>query len=48
MSKLKCFNCGEYVHFAHDCPKVRDNANIAPESEQKGKLDPCWIWTVLV
>ena len=36
MSKIKCFNCGEYWHFAHDCPKARDNANIARESEQKG------------
>ena len=39
MSKIKCFNCGEYGHFAHDCPKARDNANIARESEQKGKLE---------
>ena len=39
MSKIKCFNCGEYGHFAHDCPKARDNANIAQESEQKGKLE---------
>ena len=37
MSKIKCFNCGEYGHFAWDCPKARDNANIARESEQKGK-----------
>ena len=39
MSKIKCFNCGEYGHFAHDCLKARDNANIAQESEQKGKLE---------
>ena len=39
MSKIKCFNCGEYGHFARDCPKARDNANIAQESEQKGKLE---------
>ena len=38
MSKIKCFNCEEYGHFALDCPKVHDNANIARESEQKGKL----------
>ena len=39
MSKIKCFNCGEYGHFAHDCPKACDNANIAKESEQKGKSE---------
>ena len=36
MSKIKCFNCGEYGHFVSDCPKACDNANIARESEQKG------------
>ena len=39
MSKIKCFNCGEYGHFAHDCPKARNNANIAQESEQKGESE---------
>ena len=39
MSKINFFNCGEYGHFACDCPKARDNANIAQESEQKGKLE---------
>ena len=39
MSKIKCFNCGEYGHFAHDCPKACDNANIAQESEEKGKSE---------
>ena len=39
MSKIKCFNFGEYGHFAHDFPKAHDNADIAQESEQKGKLE---------
>ena len=39
MSKIKCFNCGEYGHFACDCPKAPDNTNIAQESEQKGKSE---------
>ena len=39
MSKIKCFNCGEYGHFARDCLKARDNTNIAQESEQKGKSE---------
>ena len=37
MSKIKFFNCGEYGRFAHDCLKACNNANIAQESEQKGK-----------
>ena len=43
MSKIKCFNCGEYGHFASDCPKACDNTNIAQESEQKASRNPCWI-----
>ena len=39
MSKIKCSNCGENGHFAHDCLKVCNNTNIAQESEQKGKLE---------
>ena len=41
MSKIKCYNCGEMDHFARNCPKPRENANIARESEQNrnfGKL----------
>ena len=39
MFKTKCFTCGEYGHFARDCPKARNNANIAQESVQKGKSE---------
>ena len=43
MSKIKCFNCGEYGHFARDCLKARDITNIAQESEQRANRNPCWI-----
>ena len=39
MSTIKCFNCREYGHFAHDCLKACDNANIAQESEQNDKVE---------
>ena len=39
MSKIKCFNCGEYGHLAQDCLKACDNANIAQESEQNKKVE---------
>ena len=39
MSKIKWFNCGEYGHFARNCLKAHDNANITQEREQMGKLE---------
>ena len=39
MSKIRCFNCGEYGHYLCDCPKPCDNANIAQESVQNQKLE---------
>ena len=39
MYKIKCYNCREFRHFARDCPKACNNANIAQESEQKDKSE---------
>ena len=38
MTKIKCFNCGEMGHFAWNCPKPRENANLARENEQNCKF----------
>ena len=38
MSRIKCYNCGEFGHFAQDCPKPHENDNIAQENEQNKKL----------
>ena len=39
MSKIKCFNCGEYGHFAWDCLKACNKDNIAQESGQNNKVE---------
>ena len=39
MSTIKCINCGEYGHYAHDCPKPHNNAIIAQESEQNMEVE---------
>ena len=38
MTKNKFFNCGEMGHFARNCPKPRENANLARENEQSHKF----------
>ena len=38
MSKIKCFNCGEMGHFARNCLKPRENANLARENERNSNF----------
>ena len=38
MTKIKCYNCGEMGHFAWNCPKPCENANLARENEQNSKF----------
>ena len=38
MTKVRCFNCGEMGHFAQNCLKLRENANLGRENEQNCKF----------
>ena len=38
MTKIKCYDCGEMGHFAGNCIKPRENANLARENEQNNKF----------
>ena len=38
MTKIKCYDCGEMGHFAGNCMKPRENANLVRENEQNNKF----------
>ena len=37
ISKIRCYNCSELGHFAWDCPKPCEHANIPQENVEKTK-----------
>ena len=41
MSKIKCSNCGEYGHYARDCPKACDKTNIMLDLDNSGVNEAC-------